>query len=427
MIRFMESLYTYKLKTKPLSKLSILLIVLFEMGFNINYNIVGQISISELFVVVYTAIFIWNSELLKIKEFKTFLIYYLLLIFFQILSELAVGNSANNALRGISVTIVSFCHLFFALKYLIKDRRYIFIFILGIVISNLVFGSPITMDDASMSDDPTSIYLKFYLAPLLTNIGLLASFFLKGKFDSIVFLILGIVFIVLGARSSGMMAFLTGLLVYFRSLHINLTKKNWKIYLIPIALIAYGGYYFYVDSVLNGDIKSGNSEQLLRTGNPYNPLNLLITGRPEVFAGSIAFTDHPLFGCGAWCSDLKYGYKYHAIATTFANSNFNIANMGDDVIPSHSVVIGYAMQNGIVPLILIILILGSSLKYAFKSYRDTEPIFLVPLILFIMETLWNGLFSPISHFRLSLPLYMSFMFANYVIIAHRNGTHELNK
>ena len=122
-----------------------------------------------------------------------------------------------------------------------------------------------------------------------------------------------------------------------------------------------------------------------------------------------------------------YGYKYHAIATTFANSNFNIANMGDDVIPSHSVVIGYAMQNGIVPLILIILILGSSLKYAFKSYRDTEPIFLVPLILFIMETLWNGLFSPISHFRLSLPLYMSFMFANYVIIAHRNGTHELNK
>ena len=190
MIRLMKSLYTYKLKTKPLSKLSMLLIVLFEMGFNINYNIVGRISISELFVVVYTAIFIWKSELLKIKEFKTFLIYYLLLICFQIISELAVGNSANNALRGISVTIVSFCHLFFALKYLIKDRRYIFIFILGIVISNLVFGSPITMNDASMSDDPTSVYLKFYLAPLLTNIGLLASFFLKGKFDSIVFLIL---------------------------------------------------------------------------------------------------------------------------------------------------------------------------------------------------------------------------------------------
>ena len=283
------------------------------------------------------------------------------------------------------------------------------------------------MNDASMSDDPTSVYLKFYLAPLLTNIGLLASFFLKGKFDSIVFLILGIVFIVLGARSSGLMAFLTGLFVYFYSLHISLIKKNWKICLIPIALIAYGGYYFYVDAVLNGDIKSGNSEQLLRTENPYNPLNLLITGRPEVFAGSIAFTDHPLFGCGTWCSDLKYGYKYHAIATTFANSNFNIANIGDDAIPSHSVVIGYAMQNGIVPLILIILILGNSLKYAFKSYRDTEPIFLVPLILFIMETLWNGLFSPLSHFRLSLPLYMSFMFANYVIIAHRNGTRELNK
>lgn len=391
-----------------------ILILIFELGFAISFNLVGTISVSEIFLILYFVLHFYDEPLRENFNFNQFAKYYGLLLCVQITTEVVVGNTFANAAKGIAVTGVSFLHFYFLLNMFLKDKMLVVWALLGILLRPFIFGTEFTgnAEDALLGDDAT--FLKFVLAPIIINGLLIYSVVSERRSSSFLFIAIGLVFIVAGARSSGVMTFLTGIIAWFVTKRIFFERFEIIICSIVFSILMYGAYSVYVTNVLNGNITSGNSEQLKRVENPYNPIKLLMVGRAETFVGASAFMDKPLTGWGQWKSDADIGYKYHALQSVINSSDrdFDSNMVFNNVIPTHSVIVSYGAFNGIFALILILCILFEALSMGIKAIPHSE-IYALLLINFIIQLLWNALFSPTSHFRLSLPLYMAFMVIMY--------------
>lgn len=394
-----------------ISKKDILLILLFEIGFGLTFNIVGSISASEIFLIFFAIIKVSNDSLLRCKEFKTIALLYILLIVSQCISEFMVENDINSAMKGIAITVVSFCHFYFLLHIFLKDRNIILWLILGAILRSVIWGysSDGDIDGALTGEEAT--FLKFFLAPLIVNILMFVIVKRYIKMRELLFVYLGMLLVIAGARSYGMITLITGIVCIFLKKR-TITNKQLLSYTIPIIVIGYVLYVVYVNNVLSGNIISGNNEQLLIVDNPYNPIYLLLAGRSEVFVGWMAFMDAPLWGHGSWPQDI--GYHYISIVSSLHDKDFNIeAYIGPGVIPTHSVLIGYGTFNGIFALIILLYMMVIFFKQALFSLRIKDHLKII-LVFYTIQLLWNLLFSPLSHFRQTLPLYMAFIFVTYL-------------
>lgn len=400
-------------------------IFLFELGFNIKFNIVGVISISELFLFITVPFIIAKINWKAIKELKYITIAYLALLGIQIFSEIIVQNDLSSSLKGCAVTVVSYLHFLYLLYYLTKDKRIILAILISQIAGKLLFRSSV-FDEISMQDTlagEEAVFLKFYLSFVLIYIFLVWAIIFKNKYNAIVFSLLGIVLIVLGARSNGMIAFLAGLITYLMEHRTLVLNRRLLIGgILIVAIISYAGYVFYVNQVLAGEITSGNSRQLLLCKNPYNPLELLMAGRSGMWIGWQAFMDKFWFGHGAWPYDstgryIKMMYEMHGedlkLAIT-ANSRF--------LIPSHSVLIGYGMMNGIFAFITLIFITFRFLRMGIMSLKKCDVRYLIVLSYLIIDLFWNILFSPTSHLRLFIPVNFAIIFTLYITQQQSNDS-----
>jgi len=244
-------------------------LILLEIGFGVNYNIIGTISISELALIVTAFGYIKKDLFLKYPILKTITWLYIGLLLSQILSEIAIGNSLSNSLKGYSVTIVSYLHFVFLFRYFIKDRKLILYAILGMIIKSLIFGYQHEVDISEVIEGEGAAYLKFYLAPLIINMVLIIAIFVKKRYVSLLCIGVGLSFVVLGARSSGVSILLTGFLAYFIVFFKRkIDQKMLLMITLFVGLVGYGLYVVYVNEVLSGKITAGNSLQLKETKNP---------------------------------------------------------------------------------------------------------------------------------------------------------------
>jgi len=388
-----------------------IIILLLEIGFGITFNIVGTISMSELVLIGTAFVYIKMDLFVKHSILKTISWLYIGLLLSQILSEIVVGNEIANSLKGFAVTIVSYLHFIFLFSYFVKDRKLVIYAIIGMLLKSFIFGSEFDGDISEVVKGEGATFLKFYLVPIITNIVLLISIYAKKGRISLLCIFIGFLFIVLGARSGGLSILITGLLAYFivfTKRRIN--EKKLLMITLLVGVVGYGLYTVYVKEVLSGKITAGNSMQLKATKNPYNPINLLVMGRTEMFVGWVAFMDEPWFGHGAWAKDTSK--KYLALMMKMKDSESGESNL--DIIPSHSVLVGSGMQNGILAFLFMGYILFFFVKKGFISVNKTDP-YLIISISFIITTIWTGLFSPSSHFRLTLPLFFAFFVATSII------------
>lgn len=387
----------------------IILVVLFEIGYGLRFNLVGTISISELFAFVYTLIFIWSSKEARQGVFKYIFTLYVLLIITQCVSEIIVRNELANSLKGISVSVMSFCHFFFLFRLLSKKTQLIVWVLIGNILRIIIFPSAVEgdMSEALVGED--AAFLKFVLAPILINIALIYSIVVKTGKTYLIIISLGLFLVIVGARSSGLIVFLSGLVSYFVHYSPFRKIKNYRLLIIPLIIISYSMYCVYVNKVLSGEITSGNSVQLLETKHPYNPVNLLMFGRTETFVGAIAFMDKPLFGWGSWAEDPNG--IYHLMAVRMADKNTIIERISY-VIPSHSALIGIGMQNGIFAFIVMIWIYVFIIRKGFLFIRYNNR-YAMTLIVFVIMFMWNMLFSPFSQFRFVTPMHMAFILVVY--------------
>ncbi|MDR1652550.1 MAG: hypothetical protein LBS01_02640 [Prevotellaceae bacterium] len=391
-----------------------LFLILFQIGFGVTLNLVGTISVSEIFLVIASPFFIKPKLFVQYPLLKKISYLYIGLLAAQILSEIFVGSGIANSLKGIAVTVMSYLHFMFLFRYFIKDRKIILWIFIGVIARFAIFGTEHegTMDEVLSGEG--AIYLKFYVVRFISSGLFIASLFIRQRQIAILSAVIGLIVVILGARSSGGMFAITGIMVYFIIANRRRFTRAQLIRTSVIGLvIGYGFFALYVSNVLNGNITSGNSWQLKRAENPYNPINTLMMGRSETFIGAMAFADAPLFGHGAWSPDPTG--KYHRMQLEFVNSNTDVARMEyTDVIPAHSVIIGAGTNNGILAFVFMVAIFYFFISKGIKSVRKNDA-FLYVTVAFIFALLWNGLFSPQSHFRFNMPPYFAFLLASYII------------
>lgn len=405
---------------------SSLLLLLFELGFGIKFHIVGEISISELFLLVYVPFFVlpkvnWKSA----KEFRLLSVAYLFLFVFQVIAEYIVGNVLSNALRGLAITAVSYLHFMFLTYLLIKQKSLILVLIFSQIVMMLLFGTSFEEQSfEKIMEGEAAVYLKFYIAPLTILVFLFASIiFFYYKNCALLFSLLGCFFILLGARSSGGIALATGLITYMLE-HRAFIKNRKKLWLsfAAVCVLGYVFYIYYVNQVLSGIIISGNSRQLFLCENPYNPLELLMAGRSEMWVGWQAFMDKFWFGHGAWPYDStgKYQRMMYAMHDDLRSRPFDLHFL----IPSHSVLVGSGMMNGIFAFVAMAYILFFFVKQGVLSFLRCERRYKLVLVYYVIFLLWTAFFSPQSHFRLSMPIAFAIIFVIHASI--RTGIKHKN-
>ena len=386
----------------------IIVILLFELGFGIKFNLIGTISISELFLLFFVPLFIlpkvrWKDAI----GIKRITFAYVLLLCFQVLSEIMVGNDLDSALKGLAITVVSYLHFLFLVFYLSKQKSLIVVLTVAQIVSRVVFGS--AGEEQSMEDilaGEAAAYLKFYVAPLVLLPLLALSVIYHYKYFSLVFSFIGLFLIFLGARSAGGVAMLSGLLAYIYEHRLfTFNKKVLLLSTIVLCVVAYSFYAYYVNQVLAGEITSGNNRQLFLCKNPYNPLELLIVGRSEAWVGWQAFMDKFWFGHGAWPYDTTGRYQRMMFAlrdeiSTMSRSQISLHYL----IPSHSVLIGSGMMNGVFAFLTMAYISGSFLWMGIRGFVRCENKYKLVLIYYVLDLFWTLLFSPQSHFRLTMPV-----------------------
>ena len=395
-----------------------IILLLFELGFGIKFHIIGEISLSELFLLAYVPLFVlpkvnWKSA----KELRQLTWAYLALFVFQVISEYMVGNVLSNALRGLAITVVSYLHFMFLAYLLVRQKSLILMLVLSQIAMMLVFF--FVFEEQSVEDileGEAAVYLKFYLAPLTILVFLFASIiFYRHKNLTLLFSALGCLFILLGARNSGGMALAAGLITYMleHRAFIRNRKRLWLSIAIACAL-GYGFYVYYVNQVLSGVITSGNSRQLFLCENPYNPLELLMAGRSEMWVGWQAFMDKFWFGHGAWPYDPSG--KYQRMMYAMHDEVRKLPLDTNYLIPSHSVLVGCGMMNGVFAFLAMAYIVFFFLKRGVLSFVRCEKAYKLVLVYYVFNLLWTTLFSPQSHFRLSMPIAFAIIFVIHAYI-----------
>ena len=385
----------------------IALVLFFQIGQGLTFQMFGVMNFGWILALVYTVIYLFPSHLLRNKDFCYVSKLYFFLTIVGLFAEYMVGNTMTNALKGAAINVVSYTSFFFLLSMFLKDRRLIFWALVGIVIKMLIFGFDTDSSVEEALDGESATYLKFYVGPLIVYIMLILSLFFHGKTYTYVFILFGLSLVVSGARSLGLTVFLIGVFAWT----IRVKKKDLLKYLrkfaIPIALLFYGLYCVYVTNVLDGNISAGNNTQLLRSDNPYNPVEIIKMSRTDAWVGMIAFADAPLWGHGAWAMDKTL--KYHMIMANVSNGDFKVGAVGSGLIPGHSVIIGKAVQNGVFAMIILIMLVLFFLKRAFKMLNEDNKYVFIMLYMIVMNLVWHSLFSPVGHIRDTYPLTFAFV------------------
>jgi hypothetical protein len=387
------------------------LILLLQLGELIEIQLVGTISASGIFYILWFAYnFVsgrWSAELRPRLIYKISKLY-LWLFVFQLVSEIIVGNEVSNAMKGLAVTVLSYMK-FMCLWPIVKNdgRRITWLFacmvISGAISFKYMSDSEFVMDSL-INGSEYSIF-KFKIAPLLGDILVVLSFFKFEKRNiALLSMITGAICAVLGARSTGLMIFLTGFIVFVIN-HMNrvITRKQIITWSLFGSLVLYCFFALYVTAVLNGTIVGGNSkDQFARVEHPYNPIHILLSGRTESPASMAAISDRPFTGFGAWAEDP--GFKYHSIQANAQGEALIIRDDTSHLIPAHSVVLQTGVHEGIFAMTIMIFILYFFIRRGAKSINKNN-VYNYLVVYCIMQLSWHGLFSPVSHFRNSFPIY----------------------
>lgn len=380
-------------------------IAAYALGSALNIPLVGQLKGNEI-IVLLSAPFTF-----KIRDFKDYpylrkIVFALLaLLMFQFITDVfVVHNSMQNFLRGWAGTIMSILS-FIVLFRMLDTESAVMTYILFAMIKNILFTDDIVDSDMS--------FFKFKIVPIIASALQLISVYLykRGK----IMLMMGImacaclICFANDARSSGMLFFVGAGIIYVMSRGIQITRQKLFVIIFIGATVFETAYVFYVNAVLSNEIGGGHSSsQIKRLDNPYNPFELLVTGRGETFAAITAIGDKPLFGHGSWAldKDLKY-YKIVLSLQDEGTGEFDIkkADSVDRYIPSHSILMGGWISCGIGGFIAVFLIFWWLMKMSFTLILNAQDSNLYPLYVMLSITmLWAFLFSPFQHLRFTIPV-----------------------
>ncbi|MFI3297656.1 MAG: hypothetical protein R3Y59_08540 [bacterium] len=390
----------------------IILFILLILFNRVIISIGGELSISSIFIMLTS--FVWIRRIdFRNRIIKNILHLYIFLFISQVFAEFFSDTTMIDKVKGVAITVSSAFTFFYFFYRFVRNPSLVKFFFLGTALSYIIMPNRLSEIEGSEFG-----YYKFTLIPILSNLLLFATLQFRGaifkRYWPHLIALVGGIFIMTGARSSGLTIFIIGAVTYIISRHRSITAKS--IYKVgaTLVILLYAVYaLLYVPAVMNGSLDSvGNSAQLKEVENPYNPINLLMQGRTDSFVPFIAFMDKPLTGYGYGAEDPSM--KYTKLLYTLKGADEPID--GFDLrgkIPAHSVVGAYAASYGICALLALLWLLGYVFNLGVKMLLD-KGIYIYVTAYFIFNIIWNVPFSPAAHFKTSIPIVLSFLTALYV-------------
>ncbi|MCK7558007.1 hypothetical protein MKQ70_24575 [Chitinophaga sedimenti] len=267
--------------------------------------------------------------------------------------------------------------------------------------------------------DSDMTFFKFKMVPILSSAVYLLSayFYRRNNMAGVMAVLLGysLTCLAFDSRSTGVVFFLSAIVIYFFNRKIEITRAKVVLFALVALVIFQIAYIFYVDGVLAGKIGGEHARtQMSRVSNPYNPLQLLMTGRGETFAAVTAINDKPYFGHGSWATDKTL--KYYQILLMFHDEEFNANKVmeADYLIPSHSILLGAWINCGIGGFFAVLLLLIYLLKMGFHLIRNAQHAALYPVIVILtIGLVWAFAFSPFQQLRFSIPATGAILLSSY--------------
>lgn len=394
---------------------------------NYRVNLIGSISITELYIITQIPK-LWKwSKTLDFPIFSKILKLFVLLILSQVLSEIIIQNTFTNALKGIMITVMALFIFLFMMKEILEEKASIIMIPLGMLIAQLIFGDQFGFAE----EGDKSVWFKFYIVPIVMNGACIL--FLAGKrrtntFIILIFLLSGLFMMIGGSRTGGFTMLMS------MALYIASTRKHqlssWKILklLIPVLLIFQLFYAFiYVPKVKSGEWGSEqNRVQMAAIDYSPNSLMLIMAARSDFYVSSIAFMDAPLFGHGAWAKDntLKYAYLNATLSDTDYSKVLRSSEVvGIPQVPMHSILVGMGTRNGIISFVLFFIIAFWVYKLSFKvlSFRTKYQAFVCYLIVVSLQAV---LFSPHAILKNLVVVFWAVLFSIYYLNS-RYGQNEV--
>ena len=363
-------------------------------------SIGGEVSPSFLFIALTTPFWIKYVNFKYDYILRNFVSLFLIIILVQLVWFPFAKTDDFTQIKGLLVTISGLMHFMFYYFVFNRDKSLIKWAVLGSFISGFIFVNSL----AEIAGDEYGMW-KFHIYPHIVKCCVLIYLWFCEKkrilnISPLLLIIVGFLGLFTGARSAGLVPLASGLfaLIIISRKKVIYPKQITKYVTIAIAVLYAAYALIYVPNVLNGKIKGGNTLQLKRTENPYNPLNLLLVGRTDAIIPFIAFADKPLTGWGYMTKDPNK--KYYRLLLNLGNQEeqHGIRSLNAKNIPGHSILGYYACSYGVIVLIALLLILFKSWKYVVLSIVVCDKYMLYRLY-GIISVSWNFLFSPMPHFK----------------------------
>lgn len=374
------------------------------LGFSMVVPLVGELSGS--FILMVLTLPLWIKHLsFKDKIIKKTFYIFISLLLIQIATE--IFNDYNlfiGKIRGIALTVTGMTSFFFAYAYFRNHMTLFKWYMIGIALSPFIFTNEFfnSLDTTYSEEDVT--YFKFYIAPLISNCVLILTLFSKKliyiRQIAILNIFLGLMMIVLGARSSGLTTLIPSIIYLYTSrkrISLSKVKKS----LIACGIAFYLAYTMvYVPMILSGTIKAGNNTQLLRSHNPYSPIEMLKMGRTDSLTPFFAFLDRPLTGWGYLAKDpnFKYTTMNFELAERDPQKIEYVITHAHGYIPGHSIIFYFACSYGIGGLICMFLLWYQPTKILFRSLTRNDRYKMARLMLWVLYS-WHWFFSPCGHLK----------------------------
>lgn len=364
-------------------------------------NIGGEVSPTLLFIAVTFPFWVKNIDVKNDSILRNYTSLFLSIVIVQALWFPFAKTDDFTQIKGLLVTISGLMHFLFYYVIFRRNKSLIKWAILGTFISNFLF-----IDVLAVRADNEYGMWKFHTYPhIVTGCVLFYLWFCDKKWilkiSPLILVLIGLLGLFTGARSAGLVPLMAGLFTFVVKIREKvITPKQIVKYASVSVVSLYIAYALvYVPNVLNGNIEGGNTLQLKRTENPYNPINLLMVGRTDAIIPFIAFFDRPFTGWGYMTSDPNK--KYHRMLTKMSNLNERNRIMymrSSTNIPGHSVIGFYSCSYGIIVFIALLLILYKTWKFVILSVSIRDK-YLLYRIFGLLSVTWNFFFSPMAHFK----------------------------
>lgn len=385
-------------------------------------NIGGEVSPSFLFILItlpwWYKLVEWESNKLTRLIVRLFI----LLLVVQILWIPFATTDIITQIKGVLITLSGL--LFFLYFYMVYKYNYKVIkwFYLGEFLSSFFFVNILVEIQGSEFG-----MWKFQIMPRIVNGAVVVYLWMidgrllwnvnwRNYIFSALFIIIGTIGLVTGARSVGMTPLISGvlllMLIQYKSFRLNLLNR----FLVAGGVVLYTAYaLIYVPGVIKGTITGGNTDQLRQVENPYNPIHLLMMGRTDSFIPFKAFLDKPLTGWGYKTVDPDNKYRRELLKMKKDEDGSIRRQLREREIPGHSVWGYYSCSYGILAFLILLFMVGIVSKIFYYSLLVRDDYLMLRIYVFI-TFIWNILFSPIAHFK-TLPMNMAIVmvFSLYAI------------